>query len=709
MSKTQEIHEIVLTADAAGLKKADAEHKVFIEKQKAADKILVQSSRDAGKIRVADNNTVNKLLIQNNDAANKKDIIDYKNAQAEKIRIKRQAEAELQKQSTQNSKLIGQSVDLGSYAHLQGLRSQLKTLAPGTENYSKIDNAIKNLTANINAATGKNRIFNRSLLETGENAAVVGFAVYAAAQKFLQFGASTVKAAGEQESALLQLKGVTMGNIEQFDRLTGFSTEMQNKWGIPDEVTESLIAYGLAQERSESQIKKNIEAARILAIVNKTDVETAYKQIDATFEGNVRSLGRQEKDFKSLTEEQLKNGAATDLIISKWGLLANNQDSITVKTSKLTAAWSETKETIGGLIVDALAPLGDSLSNIGLKGQDVVKFVASAIIGIDKFSGVLKITDKASKDLISTFGNLSSQIPLVGGFYSSISGYAMQYRDLLYDIIGVQSSISNGAIYDNARGGTRNGAKTKELDAFAPTRTNTNSGSKGNTTKEKELNFLEEMRKKIAELQTEIKTLGDLEKSQGILEYERLNILDERIKKEKELYELQRKMGLGELPGAKTVELIPLQFRQAGITRNPRDSQILAMERSENLTKAMVTGFEGMNAYVGSMLEKTGQMDSTFGEIYQMINQLINIGKETFSFAGLIGDIISFLPGGSLLSSASGGGGGVSMMGGMPNAQSSGNSGGMVKVFNIIKNVVPFGKAFEIEQRYSDARGGINV
>lgn len=662
--------------------------------------------------------TLAKELTENK-TKNAKELIDYKQMYAEKNRIARESAAQLKAQQKSDSKFTGQSSELGSLNHIQGLRRTLKNTAPGTDQYAALNTRLKELSANYNLATGKNSLFNRGLLETGENLVTISAGLYFAATGLMRFAGSTVTAFAEQERSQLQLKAVTGDNIAQYERFIGLSSDMQNKWGIPDEVTQSLIAYSVAQERSEGQITKNIEAARILAIVQGIDIQSAYKQVEATLEGNTRSLGRNEKDFKGLTQEQLENGAAVDLIISKWGKLGDIQDSTSVKTAKLSAAWSESKETIGSVIVDALSPLGESLANIGLKGQDVVKWVASAVIGIDKFSGIIKITDKVSKDLISTFGNMAGQLPVVGGFYSSITSYAMQYRDMLYSIIGVQDAMSNGATFDNARGGNRGGINLKDPTANSGTlfkggRTGTGS----NNTPEKTLNFLEQFQKQIQDLETDITSLNSLMGTAGIKEYEKLQLQDQLIAKQKELNELKRiGLTLGSpmsLDGLLAQEVdLPGMIMRRGIklpssyANDPRpdmsSGEFQAMIQAQIDKERAILDYSSQAAdKFLSILETSGMIDDEFMNIINTFKNAIGTGNEFFN---ILDGFLSVIPGGGIISSVIGSEGGGGGMGQLPNYTMPQNNTNNVTV--VLRNPVTFRKAFEVTSAEQNTRVAI--
>lgn len=686
-----ETHEILFKTNYTELKKAEAEYKAWAAKEIADNKIRASDAITTNKVIVEANKVKNTLLLRDDADARAKERELHKAWDAAILEDRKRTNAKMQQQSPE---LTGQTSELGSKQHINAVRQQLSKLAPGTEQYAKLDTHLKNLTASYNAARGSNSLFNRGLLETGENLVTITAGLYFAAAGVINMAKSFVTAFAEQERSMIQLTAVTGDNVEMRDRLIDSSTNLQNTFGIPDETIQSLQAFLVLQGRSEEQIGKTIEAARLLAIVQGTDIRDALMKVDQTFEGQIGRLGKLGSEFKNLTAEELENGVAADIIIQKYGKMGNIQDSTYTKTQKLGAAWSETKETLGGLLVDAVGPLITGLANLGLKGQDLVKIVGNAVLGLGTFTAAIKLTDKLSKDLITTFQNTASQLPLVGGFYNSISQYAMQYRDILYDLIGVQSQLSNGATFDNARGGNRGGVLAKELNANSGTIFKGSKNTSGTRQQEqqKELNYLEQLRKKISDLQTDIKSLETLQQQSDIKEHERLYLMDQKIAKQKELNELLRQGGLGALPNAMTLNNDPLNFRQAGITRNPRDAQITLQEELANLEAQRLEYAKSIGGEFVNMLNATGLMNTEFGRIVQMIQSVIGgISGGASLFSSIFGLVSSFIPGGSVIGGISGGG----LKYGNMNPMTS--SGGNSPVNIVLENVMD-GQQFLVKQ-----------
>ncbi len=131
-----------------------------------------------------------------------------------------------------------------------------------------------------------------------------------------------------------------------------------------------------------------------------------------------------------------------------------------------------------------------------------------------------------------------------------------------------------------------------------------------------------------------------------------------------------------------------------------------------------ITGyFELMLGSTKGMLNNMGMMDSGFAKTVQLILQILSSiggsGGAGFGglFSGLLG-VIGGLVGGPLGATLSGGLGSILGRSSAPlNSQINSHSSGGNSVINqvIIKNPVTFTKAFDVEVRTRNLRGGIDL
>jgi len=169
--------------------------------------------------------------------------------------------------------------------------------------------------------------------------AIVGFAKVA------------FRAAEQQEQANKRLMFAVKGNATAFKELTDQAEKLRAATGVDDAAIMQIQQLGANAGYSTEKIKKVTEAAVELASVTGQDLQAAYMQINATFNGSAGRLTRLDAEFGTLTEEQLRNGDAVDLILQKYkGFAAESA----TETQKLASTWDEMTERFGTVIAPAL-------------------------------------------------------------------------------------------------------------------------------------------------------------------------------------------------------------------------------------------------------------------------------------------------------------------------------------------------------------------
>ena len=137
-------------------------------------------------------------------------------------------------------------------------------------------------------------------------------------------------------------------------RLKEFASQIQKTSNIGDEELLPMMAQLVATGRDEAEVMKIIQTATDMSATGTMSLDTAITQLNATLNGNIGRLGQQNSELKGLTEEELKNGKAVDILASKYKGMAEN----TIDTSKqLKNAIGDLKEAYGSTFENALIPV----------------------------------------------------------------------------------------------------------------------------------------------------------------------------------------------------------------------------------------------------------------------------------------------------------------------------------------------------------------
>lgn len=137
-------------------------------------------------------------------------------------------------------------------------------------------------------------------------------------------------------------------------RLKEFASEMQKVSNMGDEELIPFMTQLIASGRTEAETMQIIKTASDMASSGAMSFDTAVTQLNATLNGNIGRLGQQNAELKALSEEELKNGKAVDILAEKYkGLTEATVDS----KKQLKNAIGDLKESFGKSFEEAMTPM----------------------------------------------------------------------------------------------------------------------------------------------------------------------------------------------------------------------------------------------------------------------------------------------------------------------------------------------------------------
>lgn len=141
---------------------------------------------------------------------------------------------------------------------------------------------------------------------------------------------------------------------ESTERLLNYASALQKASNYGDEELLPMMTKLVATGRSEAETMKIMQTAIDMSASGAMSLDTAITQLNATMNGNIGRLGQQNAELKGLTEEELKNGKAVDILAGKYkGMAEKSIDS----SKQLKNAWGDLKETLGATFESALSPM----------------------------------------------------------------------------------------------------------------------------------------------------------------------------------------------------------------------------------------------------------------------------------------------------------------------------------------------------------------
>jgi hypothetical protein len=218
----------------------------------------------------------------------------------------------------------------------------------------------------------------------------VAFAALGAVVAGFTFKAA-IDAAAESDQAVQQLN-ISLASTGEFSKeasqgLQEYAAAIQETTGISDEAV--LSAYSLAKTFgiSNEEAKKLTDAAINLSAATGRDLDTAIQQLGGTFSGTVGKLSKLSPELKNLTEQQLKAGAAVDIVARKFdGFAATLSNTFEGATKKASNAFGEVLEAIGKSVTQNVAVIEvfNTLSATLLSIADIFNQNKESIAGFIK-------------------------------------------------------------------------------------------------------------------------------------------------------------------------------------------------------------------------------------------------------------------------------------------------------------------------------------
>lgn len=281
------------------------------------------------------------------------------------------------------------------------------------------------------------------------SAAVAGItlAVGALTVAFVTLSKASLDSFAVSEMSAKSLEFALTNTTASLQEMLDLSSELQTKSMFSDEQIQDGITFLALNGRTEEQIKKTTKAAVDFAAANKIDLDTAFKQLNGTYEGNIGKLGKLDGSIKNLTKEQLAAGDAVDVFAQKYSGFAENQATTTLigQWTVLKNLWDDNLETLGSLVAQGVKPLLEVV-------KQVLPSISTLIQHFVTFAGTLLKSDdgvgkflKSIKDLIVNgiqyLANLIEEklFPAFESFVDTVKEYYEKHGPALirvYETIG---------------------------------------------------------------------------------------------------------------------------------------------------------------------------------------------------------------------------------------------------------------------------------
>jgi hypothetical protein len=233
-----------------------------------------------------------------------------------------------------------------------GLSSTQDTLnkgIPGAANKSK--DAISSLSSSTESGF--------SSMTGAVFAGQLAFGIFTSAVSFAKEAiVGSLGAYADQEESINKLKqalnGVGDGTQESVDAVMSFSAALQANSKYSDDAIARQVAFVISLGHTKTKAEEVVEAAANMAAVLGGSLEENVDKLSKTLSGNAGRLAQYIPELKNLTDEQLKAGAAADIINKKWsGASRNDINTYQGSIAQLKNSFNDLQEVLGGAIINS--------------------------------------------------------------------------------------------------------------------------------------------------------------------------------------------------------------------------------------------------------------------------------------------------------------------------------------------------------------------
>jgi hypothetical protein len=223
------------------------------------------------------------------------------------------------------------------------------------------------------------------------------------------FGArAAIQAAARQEDAVNSLnqalKSAGTFSQEASRSFQEFASQIQKTTKFGDEAVLEYAALARQFARTNDEAKQLTKAALDLSAATGVSVETAVRQLGGSLSGVSGQLGRIVPQTRELTAEQLKAGAALELVSQRFaGSAAAQVNTFSGALQQAKNLFGDLLETLGSLItrspsiIAVIKFVGDQFTILGQKFKSLTE-------GQDPFRSILLAASDVARFFVSVFG-----------------------------------------------------------------------------------------------------------------------------------------------------------------------------------------------------------------------------------------------------------------------------------------------------------------
>lgn len=188
------------------------------------------------------------------------------------------------------------------------------------------------------------------------------------------------------------------------DQLKKYAGELQSISTTGDEELLPMMAQLAAAGRTQTEIQDIMSTALDVSASGAMSLDTAVKQLNATYSGSVGQLGKVNGSLKTLSKEELQNGEAVKIMKESYAGIAKTVSDSTGGWQKFKNSFGDFKEILGSGFANIQNSTGKILSGFF---DTITSKIKSAGEEADKFKkklGIIATLDNENSTLADLEG-----------------------------------------------------------------------------------------------------------------------------------------------------------------------------------------------------------------------------------------------------------------------------------------------------------------
>lgn len=268
-----------------------------------------------------------------------------------------------------------------------------------------------------------------------------GLVAGAALAAFMAKGVASFKV---QEDAVNRLNQAMVNNgdftREASNDLQKFASELQKVSTFGDEAIIGQLALAKSFGVSNEEAKKMVQAAANLSAATGMELESAVKNLGKTFAGMTGELGESVPALRNLTAEELKAGAAIDLVAEKFKGSTEAQIQGLGSITQLQNALGDFMELVGKSVAPIITVLAKRFTVLASDEGNVQGFlnvVQQGFMGVVRFGSFVVATINSVGGTIGTVlaASIESVSALTSGQFAKAAEIAKMGQQRIGEII----------------------------------------------------------------------------------------------------------------------------------------------------------------------------------------------------------------------------------------------------------------------------------